>query len=212
MTCRHPEPCGQTPCEALTEIQWLLPPGKIWELSEGRDFTRFWSAIAEAKSCLMDGICDEWKEADPCTSRRTLEKWAETWCFPADCVDLSAEKLCEWIEFILSCNPGTEGFLVGLLDFVDFDMTDIEIKLSECCENLFGQKCGASIAFCGPFERFEVEECDCTWDIFKAMKYPCGRVYMPLIECLRDRYFPAGVQVLYQPGCDPNLIRHLCAA
>lgn len=212
MTCREAEPCGQTPCEALTEIQWLLPPGAIWELREGRNLTRFWSAIAEAKSCLMDGICQEWNEADPCTATRTLERWARIWCFPTDCVDLTADKLCQWIDLILTCEPGTEGFILALLEFVEFDMTDIEVKFSDCCENLFGARCGACITFCGPFERFTIEECDCTWSVFKTIQNPCGYVHLPEIECLRSRFFPVNIAVKYEPDCDPNLIRQLRAA
>lgn len=104
--------------------------------------------------------------------------------------------MCDWVDLIYSCKPGSEGFILGLLEFVEMDMTGIDVKFPDCCETLFGG-C-PSVTFCAPEGRFTVEQCSCDWDIFKVLCNPDGYMHLPEIECLRDRYFPAGMVVEYE--------------
>lgn len=182
----------------MAEIQALLPSGSIWELRKGRNFTRFWAAIADAKSELMGGICQEWAEADPCTSQRTLERWGAIWCYPSDCVELTPEKLCEWIAFINTCGAGTEGFILGLFEFVGLDLGALDVEFTDCCTNLFGKRCGVVVTISGDDALFSDSECDCNSDLFQVFRSKCFPRVIPEIECLLPTHMPAGVNVEYQ--------------
>lgn len=204
MTRRSAGPCAQDACESLSEIAALLPSGRLWELREGRNFTRFWCAVAEVMSRVRAGICQEWNEADPCQSVRTLERWAEIHCFPVHCVELTTEKMCEWIDFKAGCGAGTEGFILGLMDFIGFDYSRYNLQLSDGSGGT-----ERSITFSGPFDLFEEEFCGCDTSPLDVIRNPCGRIFIPEIDCIARDYFPVGLAVNYVADCDENLIRHI---
>ena len=204
-TCRPHEPCGQDLCGAVAEMQALLPKGRIWRIDGDRVFGRLCYAIAAAKSELMGVICQVWREIDPCTAVNNLDRWAAINCFPVDCVELTQAKMCEWVALLNECPPGSEAFLSGLVTFAEIDGVTLDFDDGDCTG---ATCCGASIIVQAEFAKMQERGCDCTDDLMFQMQHDCSELYIPEIECLRDRYFPAGVRVKYETtDCDPDFIR-----
>jgi len=220
LICRQIDPCGLDECDALELVQALLPRGRLWAIGQDRPvYDGFWSAIAAFMSEVSQATCAEWCEADPCTANRTLDRWAAVWAYPVDCAPLDTARLCEWIR-IITCEarPGTCEFIPRILGFVglgfltvEFDRgcgPDVDIQpeiiirgkarwFSErgCCDPVIGSDSAAILAneICDtPFMECGVDELECSIPA-------CPDLFIPQVECLRHRYFPAGVAVKYIP-------------
>jgi hypothetical protein len=219
MTCQPIAPCGYDPCEALEIIGQLLPNGRIWQVGHGRPvYDGFWSAIAAFMSDVSNGLCAEWCEANPCTANRTLERWAAVWNYPTDCTSLDTAKLCQWIK-MLTCEarPGSCEFIPQLLVFVG--LTGVYVEIDRGCMATSDSR--PQIIISAPeWMFFHPGCCDATigsgWsptipanELCDTPFLDCGLIEacgneetcagaIPAIECLRHRYFPAGVKVTYQ--------------
>lgn len=220
MTCREIEPCGLSDCDALELVKALLPRGKLWNIGQNRPvYDGFWSAIAVFFSDVSNAVCGEWCEAEPCTSNRTLDRWAAIWSYPVDCAPLDTARLCEWIS-IITCEarPGTCDFIPRLLGFVGLDFLTVEFdrgcgpvvdmqpeitirgaarwfKAIECCDGVIGSGSAAILAN----EICDTPFLDCGIDNIECNIPACVGWVIPEVECLRKRYFPAGVTVRYLP-------------
>lgn len=184
MTCREIDPCGMADCDALVLVQSLLPRGRLWYIGRDRAvYDGFWSAVAEFFGDVSRSVCAEWCQAEPCTANRTLARWAAVWSYPTDCTALDTARLCEWIK-IITCEarPGSCAFVPRLLSFVGLHGLTVE----------FDRGCGPvvdlrpEITIGGPASLFAKDALGCP--------------VIPEVECLRHRYFPAGVSVKYIPS------------
>lgn len=178
----------------LAVLSGLLPRGQIWQIGQGRPvYDGYWAAIASIMSDASAAICREWCEADPCTANRTIQQWGRIWSYPVDCVPLDADRLCEWIR-IITCEarPGTCHFIPRLLSFVGLNWLTVEVDAG--C--LASTESAPAIRITGLPRFFQYQavipvEGDCE----PAEACP----YIPEVECLRNRYFPAGIPVIYCP-------------
>ena len=183
--CGPIEPCGLSDCEALEFVQALLPRGRLWQIGNGSRpvFDGFWHTVAQMTGETSRAICAEWGESNPCTASRNLARWAKIYGFPIDCVCLSSEKLCEWINLV-GC-AGRCDFIARLLGFVGLD--GLEVKIEGGCEVPLSDTIGL-ITISGPSFYFE-----------PSGEIPADCLVIPQVECLRARYFPAGIPVKYIP-------------
>lgn len=216
--------CGRTEDEFQALVQELLPPGKPYSLENpDRCFTKFWLAVAAIFKELEDCLCCLYANAIPCSPgydpacdapaplptcqpvgyvapRTLLERHALALNFPLDCVDLTHERLCKWVEGG-DCPIGSIEWLRWLMDFIgldvtlDFDPGGIPIACHEIGKD----------PLCPYGPRITITGCD----LEPVPVPPLGEIQVkdmlacdeamicPKIEALRLKYFPAGVEIVY---------------
>lgn len=187
MNCQPIDPCGLDDCDALAFVQALLPSGRLWHIGDGSTrpvFDGFWHSIAQVTAETSAAICAEWCEANPCTANRTIDQWAKLYDFPSDCVALSAAKLCEWINLV-GC-AGRCDFIARLVGFAGIGWVTVEVDAG-CLATVDS---APKITIRGPASLMTATQ---------GLLDGCDGLIVPEIECLRRRYFPAGVPVTYIP-------------
>ncbi|NUX55915.1 hypothetical protein [Paraburkholderia youngii] len=121
--------CGAEEDDYLQAFQQNLPKGPIWSIEDdSRIFSRFWSAISGAFAECSKFLCLILLELFPCTATAVLERWAAIFGYPTDCPvpDLTAERLCEWIQLQDSdCAGPTLGFLQEVAEWMGYPETTL---------------------------------------------------------------------------------------
>lgn len=190
--CETSEPCHDQPCDGVDEVQRLLPPGNIWDLSNGTQTAASFLALGDIKSAVNLAICQEWLENDPCQSVRLFDVWASIYSFPKECAD--QDRLCDWVEIMedQECPIGSIAFYRRVIEFV---APDKEITLDVNQPGLLAGQCQVDdpanpsrnvLCITAPADCFEWEASDST-----AQDGTNDRCYyIPEIECLRYYVFP----------------------
>lgn len=190
--CEIVEPCATAPCDAVEEVQRLLPRGRMWELGRGGPVANSFLALAEVKACVNAAICQEQKEGNPCESDRLFDVWAKIYSFPIECVDRS--RFCDWIDIMedRDCPVGSIAFYQRVIDFV---APNKDLKLFVHQQGLLAGTCTVDfpgtprrniLCIQAPRDCFFYEEGgDALQDGENERCY-----FIPEIECLRYYIFP----------------------
>lgn len=190
--CEIIEPCHTQPCDAVDEVQRLLPNGRMWSLGRGDLIARSFLALAEVKQCVNEAICQEWAEQNPCTAVRLFDYWARLYCFPVECVE--RERFCDWVDLMedRDCPIGSIGFYKKVIEFV---APNKGITLTVQHPGLLAGKCHVSdpakpersvLCVSAPPECFYWQQGDS--DAQDGENQRC--YFIPEIECLRFYVFP----------------------
>lgn len=181
------EPCPSDGCINYDLVQSLYPSGILWRVRGVLGRFMEWQAMLFNDLMMM--ICQEEKEVIPCESQRLLPEWARLYGYP-ECVELTKERLCEWLGIINdpSCPIGSIGFYNRIFEFVDLSAT-VEYpnvgKGSPCC----GKRdcpCQSDIVIVAdPSEYFYVTRSDGLLKPIQDLENPCNEYFIPAIECLR---------------------------
>lgn len=214
--------CGRTQEEFDALVQELLPPGKLYSISNpDRCFSKYWRAVSEIFKQAEDCICCIYANAIPCApdynaecdvalpvptcqpigyqpKRTMLERHAAEVNFPLDCVDVTRDKLCAWIEGN-GCRIGSIEWLRWLIDFVEFDGVTLDydpggvpIGCHEIGKDLLCPN-GPQITVSG----CELEPVDTTFANSQVKSLLSCEMICPKFEALRLKYFPVGVDIVY---------------
>ena len=197
--CDFVEPCHIDECDGFDEVMRLLPSGRMFQRNDDSLIARFNRALGHINTDISRCICQEWNEANPCTSKRLLPYWAQVYSLP-ECVEQTGERLCEWIDLLQGdCPPGSFGFLQLAIDFVapGKGITIERVDAPDLGTMPWRGDCHPALIVTAPPECFFYDEMsDFELD---DRRDACGRYYfIPEIECLKCCIFPMGYGVAYQ--------------
>lgn len=190
--CETVEPCATGECDAVDEVQRLLPSGPMWDMGRGGNIAASFLALAAVKSCLNDAICQEQRENNPCTTDRLFDVWANIYSFPIECVE--RERFCDWVDIMddRDCPVGSIAFYERVIEFV---APGKGITLEVRQPGLLAGNCQVddpanpeNNVFCisAPADCFAWEASDS--DVQDGENERC--YFIPEIECLRYYIFP----------------------
>lgn len=215
--------CGRTEEEFIALVQELLPPDRLHSIQNtDRCFTKYWLAVAAIFKEVEDCLCCLWANAIPCSpgydpecdvpapvpvcqpvgyvpKRTLLERHALALNFPLDCVDLTHDKLCEWVNGASECAVGSIQWLEWLMGFVGLDGVTLAYDpggVPISCHEIGKDR------LCPYGPRITITGCDLEPVSTALHDTPIKdllscRMICPKVEALRLKYFPAGVEVLY---------------
>lgn len=188
MICTTYQPCGSLDVSRL--VAELLPKGCPWDLEdETRIHSQFWAAVVEAMETLQGNYCYEYEQANPCTATRNLERWAKLLRFP-DCVELTTEKLCEWLALLNGqCAGPTLQFYRDLLVFLGIDdVVTVKFNTRPCVETT-----QRDLVFRTTRDRLR------RWNLLEhGWGRPMCGCFIPQIECIRECLIPHNITVRYE--------------
>ncbi len=142
--------CRITADEYLGIIASALPRGTLWVLDDERHYSKFWVAIAHLLAWFQNVLCAALDEFFPCYSEELLDRHADAWGYPVECMGYptSAEQLCEWIA--LTNSPCFGNNLWTLKALIDFSGIDYVEKIEEISTPPFVIGCGTTCQSLGP--------------------------------------------------------------
>ena len=214
--------CGRTQDEFDALVQEMLPPGKLYSIDNpDRCFSKYWRAVSVAFKELEDCLCCIYANAIPCSpaynpecdipavvttckpngyveKKTLLQRHAEEANFPLDCVELTRDALCEWVEGG-GCLIGSIEWLRWLMAFTGFDGVTLDYERGGIpigCHEI------GKDPLCSHGPKITVTGCE-----LEPVANPiCGSQVKNLLTCeetcpkfeaLRLKYFPVGVSVAY---------------
>lgn len=214
--------CGRTQDEFDLLVQELLPPGKIYSISNpDRCFSKFWLSISQIFKQAEDCICCIYANAIPCApdydpkcdvplpepnckplgyvrKKTMLERHAGEVNFPSERLEVTQALLCEWVEGG-GCRIGSIEWLRWLVNFTGFDTVTLDYDPGGvpigCHEIGKDRLCshGPQITVTG----CDLEPVDTALGTTQAKDLLSCKMHCPEFEALRLKYFPVGVSVVY---------------
>ena len=97
--CNAALACEVSAEDYLNKLRTELPRGLLWDIDDERNVSKFWQSIASTFAWLHNTICSTVNETFPCATEDLLERQADLWNYPTECLGYpdTADQLCEWI-------------------------------------------------------------------------------------------------------------------
>ena len=217
--CNAALACEVSAEDYLNKLRTELPRGLLWDIDDERNVSKFWQSIASTFAWLHNTICSTVNETFPCATEDLLERQADLWNYPTECLGYpdTADQLCEWIQITTSeCWGYNLHSMRALIAFAGIDFVQSIEEVAEAVDpcawdicSPIGEECFSSYSACPSNCRVNLvldesffDNCvmpdPCCWNICQT----AGGYYDKKgLDCLMGKYFGALVPIYI---IDPN--------
>jgi len=209
--CKIPSSsCDITEQDYVDSFEDSLPRGILWCFDNERTYPKFWRAIASQFYKLNLYICQVIDELNPCTTVSLLNRHADLWGYPVQCLGYptDSEQLCEWLNLVNGeCGGTSVQFYKDLVDFagltgVSYEEINHDGAQAGCaqagCSQATSDGCGCGLLINVPTALFE-ESHLATGECCGQAGKPICNSRVPLLECLLSGFLPAHLEIIYNP-------------
>ena len=197
--CNAALACEVSAEDYLNKLRTELPRGLLWDIDDERNVSKFWQSIASTFAWLHNTICSTVNETFPCATEDLLERQADLWNYPTECLGYpdTADQLCEWIQITTSeCWGYNLHSMRALIAFAGIDFVDDIREVTDTpCADTTGDCpgcCRVDLVLAESFFDECVEPDPCCWNICQ----PAGGYYDKKgLDCLMGKYFGALVPI-----------------